>query len=94
MVEVVIVGATRTPFGKLGGALSGLSAIQLGACVIRSSLDRAGVPLDQVDSVVMGTVITAGLGQDLATGAPPARVLANRALFDRTELQQRGVVGI
>ena len=38
--------------------------------------------------------ITAGLGQDLATGAPPARVLANRALFDRTELQQRGVVGI
>ncbi|HTH69724.1 MAG TPA: glycerol-3-phosphate acyltransferase [Candidatus Saccharimonadales bacterium] len=38
--------------------------------------------------------ITAGLGEDLATGAPPARVLANRALFDRTELQQRGVVGI
>jgi acyl-phosphate glycerol 3-phosphate acyltransferase len=38
--------------------------------------------------------ITAGLGQDLATGAPVARVLANRALFDRTELQQRGVVGI
>jgi len=38
--------------------------------------------------------ITAGLGQDLATGAPPARVLANRALFDRTELQQQGVVGI
>jgi acyl-phosphate glycerol 3-phosphate acyltransferase len=38
--------------------------------------------------------ITAGLGDDLATGAPRARVLANRALFDRTELQQRGVVGI
>jgi glycerol-3-phosphate acyltransferase PlsY len=38
--------------------------------------------------------ITAGLGEDLATGAPAARVLANRALFDRTELQQRGVVGI
>jgi len=38
--------------------------------------------------------ITAGLGQDLATGAPPARVLANRALFDRTELQERGMVGI
>ena len=38
--------------------------------------------------------ITAGLSQDLATGAPVARVLANRALFDRTELQQRGVVGI
>jgi acyl phosphate:glycerol-3-phosphate acyltransferase len=38
--------------------------------------------------------ITAGLGADLATGAPAARVLANRALFDRSELQQRGAVGI
>ena len=38
--------------------------------------------------------VTAGLGDDLATGASPARVLANRALFDRSELQQRGVVGI
>jgi acyl-phosphate glycerol 3-phosphate acyltransferase len=38
--------------------------------------------------------LTAGLGEDLATGAPAARVLANRALFDRSELQQRGVVGI
>jgi glycerol-3-phosphate acyltransferase PlsY len=38
--------------------------------------------------------VTAGLADDLATGAPPARVLANRALFDRSELQQRGVVGI
>jgi len=38
--------------------------------------------------------VTAGLGEDLATGASPARVLANRALFDRSELQQRGVVGI
>jgi acetyl-CoA C-acetyltransferase len=63
MEEVVIVGATRTPFAKLGGALSSLSAIDLGACVIRSSLERAGVPFDEVDSVIMGTVITAGLGQ-------------------------------
>jgi len=38
--------------------------------------------------------VTAGLGEDLATGASPARVVANRALFDRSELQQRGVVGI
>jgi acyl phosphate:glycerol-3-phosphate acyltransferase len=48
--------------------------------------------------LVLGVIlirrITAGLGDDLATGAPAARVLANRALFDRTELQQRGVVGI
>jgi acyl phosphate:glycerol-3-phosphate acyltransferase len=48
--------------------------------------------------VILGLIVvrrvTAGLGEDLATGAPAARVLANRALFDRTELQQRGVVGI
>lgn len=63
MEEVVILGAVRTPFGKFGGALSGLSAIDLGASVIRASLERSGVPFDQVDSVIMGTVITAGLGQ-------------------------------
>ena len=55
-------------------------------------------PVVQAGLVVLALIlvrrITAGLGQDLATGAPPARVLANRALFDRTELQQRGVVGI
>ncbi len=38
--------------------------------------------------------VTAGIGADLATGAAPARVVVNRALFDRSELQQRGVVGI
>ena len=63
MEEVVIVGTARTPFGKLGGVLRDVSAIDLGARVIRASLDRSGVPSDAVDSVVMGTVITAGLGQ-------------------------------
>jgi len=47
---------------------------------------------------ILGLIVvrrmTAGLGEDLATGAPAVRVLANRALFDRSELQQRGVVGI
>jgi acyl phosphate:glycerol-3-phosphate acyltransferase len=56
------------------------------------------IPVVQAGLVVLALIlvrrITAGLGEDLATGAPPARVLANRALFDRTELQQRGVVGI
>ncbi len=55
-------------------------------------------PVVRAGIVILGLIIvrrvTAGLGQDLATGAPAARVLANRALFDRTELQQRGVVGI
>jgi acyl phosphate:glycerol-3-phosphate acyltransferase len=55
-------------------------------------------PVVQAGLVVLALILlrrtTAGLGRDLATGAPPARVLANRAFFDRTELQQRGVVGI
>ena len=38
--------------------------------------------------------LTAGIGEDLATGAPPARVILNRALFDRSELQERGLVAI
>lgn len=63
MEEVVIAGYARTPFGKLGGSLSSIPAIDLGACAIRTALDRASVPFDQVDEVIMGTVITAGLGQ-------------------------------
>jgi acetyl-CoA C-acetyltransferase len=63
MNEVVLAGYVRTPFGKLGGALSTVPAVDLGACVIRSALERAGVPFDRVDGVIMGTVITAGLGQ-------------------------------
>jgi len=63
MDEVVLAGVARTPFGRLGGSLSALSAIDLGSVVIRASLERAGVPFDQVDGVILGTVITAGLGQ-------------------------------
>ncbi len=44
--------------------------------------------------LILARRLTAGLGQDLATGAPPVRVIVNRALFDRSELQERGVVGI
>ena len=63
MDEVVIAGYARTPFGKLSGTISSIPAVDLGACVIRSVLERAGVPFDQVDQVIMGTVITAGQGQ-------------------------------
>jgi glycerol-3-phosphate acyltransferase PlsY len=45
-------------------------------------------------ALIVARRVTAGIGDDLATGAPPARVLLNRALFDRSELQQRGVIGI
>jgi acetyl-CoA C-acetyltransferase len=63
MEEVLLAGVARTPVGKLGGSLSSVSAVDLGAVVIRAALERAGVPPEAVDAVVMGTVITAGLGQ-------------------------------
>jgi acetyl-CoA C-acetyltransferase len=61
--DVVMVSAARTPFGKLGGGLSTLPAPDLGAVVIKEVLDRAHVSGGDVDHVIMGTVITAGIGQ-------------------------------
>jgi acetyl-CoA C-acetyltransferase len=58
-----VVAAARTPFGKLGGALTPLSAVDLGATAIREVLRRVDLPGSAVDQVIMGTVITAGLGQ-------------------------------
>jgi len=61
--DVVLVAAARTPFGKLGGGLSTLTAPDLGAVVIKEVLDRAQIDGAEVDQVIMGTVITAGMGQ-------------------------------
>jgi len=61
--EPVIVAAARTPFGKLGGALAGVSAIDLGARVIREVLDRTQTEAGAVDQLIMGTVLPAGQGQ-------------------------------
>jgi acetyl-CoA C-acetyltransferase len=61
--DVVLVAAVRTPFGRLGGGLSTLAAPDLGAVVIKEVLDRAGVRGNEIDQVIMGTVITAGMGQ-------------------------------
>jgi acetyl-CoA C-acetyltransferase len=61
--DVVLVAAARTPFGKLGGGLSTLAAPELGAVVIKEVLDRTQVDGADVDQVIMGTVITAGMGQ-------------------------------
>jgi len=62
-LDPVIVAAARTPFGKLGGTLSSVSAVDLGAHAIRAALERAGVAPGEVDQCIMGTVITAGQGQ-------------------------------
>ena len=63
MKEVVIVSAARTPFGKFGGGLRGLKAVDLGGLAIAEALKRAGITGEQVDEVVYGTVIAAGQGQ-------------------------------
>ena len=63
MARSVIVGAVRTPFGKLGGALAHREATELGSIVIRAALDRAGVENEDVEYVVMGQVLQGGAGQ-------------------------------
>lgn len=76
--EAVIISAVRTPVGKFQGSLRGFSAMDLGAMVVRESVARAGVKPEEVDEVIMGCVIQAGLGQNparqaaLKGGLPPA----------------------
>ncbi len=71
--EVYIVSAVRTPIGSFGGALSAVSATELGAIAIKGALLKAGLAADQIDEVIMGSVIQAGLGQ------APARQAAKKA---------------
>src|SRR6476469_5977613 len=63
MPRTVILSSARTPIGKLGGGLSSLPATHLGGVAIREALDRADVAPEQVQHVVMGTVLQAGQGQ-------------------------------
>lgn len=73
MQEVVIVAATRTPTGAFLGALSPLSAVQLGTTVVQALLAKAAIAPQMVDEVIMGQVLTAGCGQN------PARQVAVNA---------------
>ena len=66
MEDIVIVAAVRTAVGKFGGAFNNVSAVQLGAAVIRALLEKTGVKGDQVSEVILGQVLTAGLGQNPA----------------------------
>ena len=63
MPKTVILGAARTPVGKMGGGLSTLDATELGGVAIEAALERSGVAPEQVDHVVMGQVLQAGQGQ-------------------------------
>ena len=73
MREVVIVSAARTPIGSFNGSLAPFSAPELGAIAIRAAVERAGIKPEQVDEVIMGNVLQAGLGQN------PARQAAIKA---------------
>ncbi|EPP5304886.1 acetyl-CoA C-acetyltransferase [Klebsiella aerogenes] len=76
MKEVAIVCALRTPIGSFRGALSSLSAVELGAAVVRGLLERTQLPASAVDELIFGQVLTAGCGQNparqtaLRTGLP------------------------
>jgi acetyl-CoA C-acetyltransferase len=69
MSEVFITGAVRTPLGKFLGGLSGIPAPRLGAMVVAEALKRSGVGPDLVEEVIIGNVVTAGLGQNPARQA-------------------------
>ncbi|NDJ56528.1 acetyl-CoA C-acetyltransferase [Enterobacteriaceae bacterium 4M9] len=66
MKDVVIVAAARTPIGCFQGALSGLSATELGSVVVKALIERSGVNPQDVDEVILGQVLTAGAGQNPA----------------------------
>ena len=69
MQQPVILSAVRTPIGKFLGSLAPLQATELGAIVVREAVSRAGLAPEQIDEVIMGNVISAGLGQNPARQA-------------------------
>jgi len=77
MREPVIIAAVRTAIGKFQGSLASLSAVELGACVVREAVHRAGIEPAQVDEIIMGNVVSAGLGQNPARQAGLKGGLAN-----------------
>jgi acetyl-CoA C-acetyltransferase len=78
MTDVFIVSAVRTPTGKFLGALKGFAATELGARVVREAVRRAGAAPEAIDEVILGNVVSAGLGQNparqaaLGGGLPPS----------------------
>jgi acetyl-CoA C-acetyltransferase len=66
MREVVIVSAARTPIGSFGGSLAALSAVELGTIAAREAIKRAGIDPALIDDVIIGNILSAGLGQNVA----------------------------
>ena len=76
---IVIVNGARTPMGGFQGALKDVSAIDLGAAAIKAAVTRAGVAIDDIDEVIMGCILTAGLGQ-----GPARQAMRGAGLSDAT----------
>ena len=76
---IVIVNGARTPMGGFQGALQAVSATDLGATVIKAAVERAGVEIDEIDEVIMGCILTAGLGQ-----GPARQAMRKAGLSDTT----------
>ncbi len=66
MREVVIVGAARTPIGSFGGTLSSVSAVDLGVTATKEAIKRSGIDPEVIDEVLVGNILSAGLGQNIA----------------------------
>src|SRR5262245_20552390 len=75
MKDPVIISAVRTPIGKFQGSLKPLSATQLGSIVVKAAVERAGIAPENIDEVIMGSVVSAGLGQNPARQAAPRGAL-------------------
>src|SRR5262245_47607223 len=78
MADSFVIAARRTPLGKLLGSLASLPAPQLAAAAIRAAVADSGTPPEKLDQVILGNVVSAGLGQAparqaaIAAGIPPA----------------------
>ena len=76
---IVIVNGARTPMGSFQGALQAVSATDLGATAIKAAVARAGVAIDDIDEVIIGCILTAGLGQ-----GPARQAMRKAGLSDTT----------
>lgn len=107
--NVYLAGGARTPFGSLSGALASMTAPQLGSVVIKATLERAGVKGDDLDEVIVGTVVQAGIGQNVARQASLGAGVSNkigattvnkvcgssmRAIIDASRIIQCGDAGV
>ena len=76
--KVVIASACRTAIGKMGGQFGNTPAVELGSIVIKEAVNRAGIKPEQVDEVMMGCVITAGLARTWLVRLPSKQVFRTR----------------